>query len=273
MLSWSKQMKILLMGAGYVGMALLRQLQDLTSEVYTTTTREEKIETLRPYGKDVLLLNGNSDEKLKEWISFCDAMIVLVAPGSSRDYETTYLETAKKVSSALNEKKSPFHLIYTGSTSVCEGSHADWITEELELDPPSANGRILLETEKIYLHCKADACVLRLGGIYGPKRELIDRARRLSGKEMPGSGDEPTNHVHLDDIVSGILFCLTRRLTGIYHLVNDDHPTRKDLYSNLSKSIQVPCPIWSSKGQSGYRVSNRKIKEAGYIFQHPRLAW
>lgn len=266
-------MKILLMGAGYVGIALLRQLQDLPSEVYITTTREEKIEILRPYGKNVLLLNGRSDEKFKEWISFCDAMIVLVAPGSSRDYETTYLETAKKISSALNERRSPFHLIYTGSTSVCEGTCADWVTEEMKLDPPSANGKILLETEKVYLHSKADACVLRLGGIYGPNRELIDRARRLSGKEMPGSGEEPTNHIHLDDIVGAILFCLTHRLTGIYHLVNDDHPTRKELYSALSESIQVPSPIWSSKEKSGYRVSNRKIKEAGYIFQHPRLGW
>ncbi|MBS0652040.1 MAG: NAD-dependent epimerase/dehydratase family protein [Verrucomicrobia bacterium] len=264
-------MKLLLMGAGYVGTALLRQLQGLTPEVYITTTREDKVETLRPYGKDVLLLGANSDEKLKEWISFCDAMIVLVAPGSSRDYETTYLETAKKISSALNERKSPFHLIYTGSTSVCEGAHADWITEEMELDPPSANAKILLETEKIYLRSEADACILRLGGIYGPNRELTDRARRLSGKEMSGDGNEPTNHVHLDDIVGGILFCLTHRLTGIYHLVNDDHPTRKELYSALCESVQVPSPIWSSKGQSGYRVSNRKIKEAGYIFQHPRL--
>jgi nucleoside-diphosphate-sugar epimerase len=105
-----------------------------------------------------------------------------------------------------------------------------------------------------------------LGGIYGPGRELAERAKRLSGKEMAGSGEEPTNHIHLEDIIGGILYSLEHRLIGIYNLVNNLHPTRKKLYSDLCKMQQLPCPIW--KGEKvpykGYTVSNKKIVEAGY---------
>lgn len=264
-------MQIVLIGAGYVGTALLHRISDLPYEVYLTTTKEEKIKTLEAYGKEVLLLKDDFDSRLKNWLLSCDALIVLVAPGSMNDYEKTYLETARNIASTIKTRKKRLQLIYTSSTSVCEGTYADWLTEEMNLSPSTKNGQILLETENVYLQSNADVCILRLGGIYGPQRELVDRARRLSGKHMGSTGDEPTNHVHLDDIIHAILFCLDHRLLGIYHLVNDDHPTRKELYSSLCASIKLPGPIWTQNAQKGYRVSNQKIKKAGFIFRHPFL--
>lgn len=262
-------MKFLVMGAGYVGTALLSLLQDKSHELSITTTREEKVEDLKAYG-NVLLLS--SKDSLKEWIDLCDGMIILVAPKNSQSYEETYLETAKTVSTALKNRKTPFYLIYTSSTSVCEGKEG-WVTEEMPLSPTSENAKILLETERQYLNSGVDACILRLGGIYGPKRELIERAKRFSGKEMSGTGSESTNHIHLDDIISAISFCIDHRLTGVYHLVNEDHTTRKELYSNLCKFAGIPSPIWSiGLEQTGYKISNRKIKDAGFIFKHPLIS-
>jgi hypothetical protein len=105
-----------------------------------------------------------------------------------------------------------------------------------------------------------------MGGIYGPGREIETRALKLIGKQMPGNGEEYTNHIHLEDIVRALEFCLERKLKGVYHLVNDAHPSRKELYGK--------GPIWSSKNTGlGYRVSNQKIKEAGFVFSHPELSF
>ena len=259
-------MKFILMGAGYVGTALLNSFQYKSHEFFITTTREEKVEELKAYG-NVLLLNCKNN--LKEWVDMCDGMIILIAPKNSQNYDETYRQTAKTVSLSLKNRKRPFYLVYTSSTSVCEGKEG-WVTEEMPLSPTSENAKILLETEYLYLNSGVDACILRLGGIYGPKRELIDRAKRFSGKEMSGTGNESTNHIHLADIVSAISFCIDHRLTGVYHLVNEDHTTRKELYSTLCKSADIPSPIWSpGLEQTGYKVSNRKIKDAGFIFKHP----
>jgi nucleoside-diphosphate-sugar epimerase len=263
-------MKLLVVGAGYVGEALLKTLQDKPYEIFITTTKENRIPLLTPYGKPLLLVDFTKD--LKELINACDGMVILVAPGPSQSYEETYLKTATRISSILENRQTPFYLLYTSSTSVCEGIESKWVTEDMALFPKSENAKILLETERYYLNCNASTCILRLGGIYGPKRDLIDRARRMSGKTMPGTGLEATNHIHVEDIVAAICFCLEKALTGIYHLVNDDHTTRKELYSSLCTSTGLPPPLWNSKIHLGsYKVSNEKIKKAGFIFKHPYL--
>lgn len=265
-------MKLLVMGAGYVGMALLTQFKNRPDEIFITTTQEKKIEALKQYGKEVFYLQRSKNEDLKDLIDACDGMVILVAPINSQSYEETYLKTAKTISIALEDRKEPFYILYTSSTSVGEGLHTDWVTEGMTLCPKTENAKILLETERVYLNCRAVTCILRLGGIYGPNREIMQRAMRCSAKQMVGSGGEPTNHVHLDDIIAAIEFCIDHRLKGIYHLVNDDHPTRQELYSSLCRSSHLPPPIWSEgpsrDGPRGYKISNQKIKDAGFIFKH-----
>jgi nucleoside-diphosphate-sugar epimerase len=267
-------MKLLVMGAGYVGMALLKRFQDYSHEIFITTTKEERVDKLKQFGKQVIVLNSTEDKDLQQLINACDGIIVLVAPNSSQSYEETYLNSAKKISLALKNRRTPFYILYTSSTSVCEGQNG-WVKEEMALDPGSENAKILLETEHYYLNSGASTCILRLGGIYGPNRELTDRARRLSGKEMSGTGEESTNHIHLEDIIEGIVFCLEHSLTGIFQLVNDDHTSRKKLYSGLCELLEVPSPIWNmdlQENNCGYKVSNQKIKDAGFIFAHPTLS-
>lgn len=261
-------MKLLIMGAGYVGEELLKHLQAQKYKLVIATTRKERIDTLSCYGQSILL--PREDKALQELINSCNGMIILVAPKHGQSYEEVYLQTAKRVSLALQNRQSPFYLLYTSSTSVCEQQN-EWVTEDMKLYPKSENAKILLEAERYYLNCNASTCILRLGGIYGPKRELLDRVKRFSGKNMLSSGEEPTNHIHLEDIIAAILFCLDRSLTGIYHLVNDDHTPRRDLYSHFCQLADIPCPIWSKDlPKCSYKVCNQKIKSMGFTFKHPK---
>ncbi len=266
---------LLIVGAGYVGMALLSHLQGQHYEISITTTRPERIEELGEFGKRVLLLQPNGKDELEKYLEECDALIVLVAPRNSSSYEEAYLNTAKRISSALKSRKRPPFLLYTSSTSVCDGAESDIVTEVTALNPSADNAKILLETEHVYLNSNAKTCILRLGGIYGPKRELIDRAPRFSGVEMPGNADKPTNNIHLEDIVSAILFSLDNSLVGVHQLVNDDHRTRRELYDTLCASLGLPGPLWSrglpERNDKGYQVSNQKIKDLGFVFKHPLL--
>jgi len=268
-------MKLIVMGAGYVGKALLTSLQKLPHQLVITTTQKERIEELKEYGQSVFLLDPFNSQSFHELIETSDGICILVAPKNGQNYEDTYLNTAEKISSALKGRQKPFYLLYTGSTSVCEGIQTDWVTEKRALYPLSENAKILLETESEYQKCEADVCILRLGGIYGPKRELTERAKRFSGKEMAGTGEEATNHIHLEDIVKAIIFCLEHSLAGIYHLVNDTHTTRKHLYDTLCQSLDLPGPTWNpgleEQRKGGYRISNQKIKDAGFTFTHPNI--
>jgi nucleoside-diphosphate-sugar epimerase len=268
-------MKLLVMGAGYVGMALLRYLQSQPYEVFITTTHKERILELSLYGKRVLLLQPHAEKEFKQLLDSCDAVIILIAAKHAQNYQSTYLDTALRISSAIKNRQRPLYLLYTSSTSVCEEVQSAWVTEDMPLYPKSENAKILLKTEQVYLDCGANTCILRLGGIYGPKRELIDQARYFSGRELPGNAHAPINRIHLEDIVSAIVFCIKHALTGIYHLVNEDHMTRKELYSALCQLASIPPPIWTEISlkhrNTGYKVCNQKIKQAGYLFKYPNI--
>lgn len=267
-------MKLVIMGAGYVGTALLKSLKDSSNEVYITTTQQTRVDELKEFGLQVCVLHPNEEKELKKLLQTCDGMIILVAPKNAQTYEEVYLNTAKRIYSALEHRETPFYLLYTSSTSVYEGFENVCLTEDILPNPKSQNAKMLFDAEKCYLNSNVETCILRLGGIYGPKRDIIDRAKRFSGKEMPSAGDEATNHIHLYDIVRGILHCLNYRLTGVFHLVNDDHPSRKELYKKFCHLAMIPSPLWNSaetpqSKQTGYKISNQKIKDAGFVFEHP----
>lgn len=250
-------MRLLLVGAGYVGMALLQHLRNQEYEIFVTTTDPDKVNLLKPYAKDVILLKSSND--LSRAIVDCDVLILLIAPKKNQSYEDTYLKVAKTVFDSVNKRKNHPYILYTGSTSVYEGIEKEWASEDLSLHPKSEKGQILLKTENLLL-TYPKTCILRLGGIFGPGREISKRAEILARKKLGGSGNEPTNHIHLEDIVKGIHFCLKHRLTGIYNLVNNDHPTKKELYPGLWD--QSPSLAHDNKG---YKVSNHKIISAGFI--------
>lgn len=256
-------MKLLVMGIGYVGMALLNSLQHEELEVYATTTQRSKVELIQPFVKEVILLDPDDESQLEALVKICDGIVVMVAPKNNQNYEKTYLRTAKTLSRLIKKRAKQPYLLYTSSTSVYENIPNEWATEDLILSPLSQNGKILLETEQVFSDC-SNPCILRLGGIFGPNREISRRAFFLSGKEVPGTGEEPTNHIHVDDIVSVILYCLKHQLTGIYNLVNHEHPTRNELYTRLCQNLSIPNPIWNPSlpsGKGSYKVSNQKILE------------
>ena len=118
-------------------------------------------------------------------------------------------------------------------------------------------------------------CILRLGGIYGSGRELVKIFSRYAGTTRPGNGEDITNWIHLDDIVAAIEFVRSHQLAGIYNLVDDARLCSRELLARLFEKHNLPQVSWdaSISGIRPYnaRVSNQKIKDAGYQLIHPEM--
>ncbi len=264
------------MGAGYIGTALLQQWVDPSVEFTATTTTEEKVSSLDSMAKHVVVMEGTDRDAVAKLVDGSDVLVVCVAPSTSDNYREVYLDTANSIAASLDGRERPFYLLYTSSTSVYGDQNGASVDEATERCPISESARILCEVEDIILGCSSSAvtsCVLRLGGIYGPGRGLQARARRMSERQLTGTGELPTNHSHRDDIVAGIRFCIDKRCQGVVNLVNDDHTSRKELYANLCRGLNVPEPVWNESQPlthgSNCKVSNAKIKELGFHFLHP----
>ena len=272
-------MNVAIIGCGYIGYEVAQYWQQKKSFIVTaTTTTPERVPVLEAVAQRVLVVKGNDPERLKSVLKNQDAVLLSVGAKDANTYEETYLHTAQTLISVLKQIPSVQQLIYTGSYSVYGDRNGAWVDEESPIAPANPNGQILSDTEQILLSDKNEnlrVCILRLGGIYGPGRELVKIFGRVAGTTRPGNGEDTTNWIHLDDIVGAIEFARHHRLEGIYNLVDDAHLTSRELFDRVFEKHNLPNVIWDSTQKStrpyNAKVSNQKIKDAGYKLIHPQM--
>ncbi|MGB3208499.1 MAG: SDR family oxidoreductase [Crinalium sp.] len=285
-------MNIAIIGCGYVGSAVARFWQNQKDHIVTvTTTSQERVAELEKISQRVVVINGDDELALRSILENQDAVVVSVAPKRDRvatpqeyrslnanPYEQTYLRTAKTIVAALQHTPRVKQLIYTGSYSVYGDRNGELVDENSPVPPANSNGQILFDTEQVLLqasHENLKVCILRLGGIYGSGRELVRIFSRWAGTTRPGKGEYVTNWIHLDDIVSAIDFALTHQLQGTYNLVNDVPMLGRELIDWVLESHNLPKVTWDESADEirpyNARVSNQKIKAAGYKLIHPQI--
>lgn len=264
--------KALILGCGYVGRAIAHRWVSQGIEVTATTTTPARIDELAAIAHHAIVLRANDTVALRNALQ--DQATVLVSVGApSRDaYEQTYRQTAQTLTSVLSETAVK-QVIYTGSCAVYGDQGGKWVDEETAIAPTSPNYEIMADTERILLGAATPqraVCILRLGGIYGPGRELVRIFGRAAGKTRPGNGAEPSNWIHLDDIVGAIDFARIHRLNGIYNLVQDFPPSRRELINKVCETHNLQPVQWNpelpSERSYNAKVSNQKIRDAGYNF-------
>lgn len=271
-------MNIAIIGCGYVGYAVAKYWKLSSDFVITaTTTTPAKVATLQQVA-DIEIVQSSDVEALKSVLQNQDVVLLSVGPKSRDAYEETYVKTAENIVSVLQHIPTVKQLIYTGSYSVYGDRNGSIVDEETPIAPSNPNGKILHKAEQILLSAsneKLRVCILRLGGIYGEGRELVKIFSRAFGETRPGSGEDTTNWIHLDDIVGAIEFARKQQLNGIYNLVDDAHLSSRELIENLCQKYDKPNVIWDASQtktrSNNSSVSNEKIKKAGYKLIHPQM--
>ncbi|MFB8787359.1 MAG: SDR family oxidoreductase [Potamolinea sp.] len=275
-------MNITIIGCGYVGTALAEYWHQKQSHLITaTTTTNERVEELEKVADKVVVMKGDDATAMQSVVQNQDVVLVSVAPISDRQvsaegYAETYLPTAKNLIAALSNAPTAKQIIYLSSCSVYGNRNGEWVDETVTIEPPDKLGQVLAQTEQILLSAKSEdvkVSILRMGGIYGPERELGKRFIRIAGKTLPGTGESFMNWIHLDDIVCAVDFVLVNQCGGIYNLVNDVTMRIRDLCDQICDRENLPKVLWNpsepSQRDFNTRVSNQKLKAAGYKFIHP----
>lgn len=273
--------KNLIIGCGYVGTAVARYWQQQGHFVTATTTRQERVSEIEEVAEQVLVIKGNDSNAVQSALHDKDTVLLSVAPVSDRQvdakkYAETYLPTVKNLVAALRQTPSVKQLIYLSSCSVYGNKKGEWVNEASPVDTESEYNKVLCEAEQVLLDSGSEdvnVCILRLGGIYGPDRELTKRFERIAGKTLPGSGATFTSWIHLDDIIAAVDFANQNRLRGIYNLVNDFNLTIRELSDQVCDRQGLARIVWDASQPSfralNARIDNQKIKAAGYKLIHP----
>ncbi|MEM7554141.1 MAG: SDR family oxidoreductase [Cyanobacteria bacterium P01_A01_bin.84] len=270
-------MNLAIIGCGYVGRAVAQYWHHkLLFRVSVTTTTPEKVPVLQTVAQKVTVLNCNDTQALKSFLHNQDVVLVSIARKGNSTYEDTYLRTARNLVSIISET-SVKQIIYTSTCSVYGDRDGALVTEETPVKAISESEQVFNKTEQVLLGAGSDklkVCIFRLGGIYGIGRELVKIYSRIAGKTRPGDGSRPVNWIHLDDIVGGIEFAREHQLAGIYNLVDDSQLTNKEVIETVCEKYNLPQVSWNPSlkaDRSSLKVSNHKIKDAGYKLIHPQI--
>lgn len=268
---------IAIIGCGYIGEAVAKDHTGKGNHVTATARTPERLEELSKVAQKSVILKGNDEDEFVPLIANNDTIIVTVAPETVEYYESAYLHTAEIFRRLALEMDLPRNLIFTSSSSVYGDHQGLWVDETSDLLAKDEQSKILIEAEKTYSSLEElgwDVCIFRFAEIYGPEKELSKKVKSAASHAVPGEGNRFTNMIHKEDCVAAIHFALRYNLTGIYNLADDDHPTRKELYDQVAEKFNLSEVKWdptvTSLHGGNKRVSNHKIKKAGYRFIYPQ---
>ena len=272
----NKDHSIAVLGCGYVGSQAAKIWTKRGMHVTGTTRHPNRLPKIAEVAQKGLLLKSNDEEDIASIIASNETILVSIAADRPQDYDNAYRHTAQVFRNLAIEMGLPRRLIYTSSTSVYGDHHGKFVDEDSELLSKTDNGKILIETERLYTSLAEfgwHVCILRLAEVYGPEREISKKVRENQGIALAGTGEQYTNMVHRADCAEAIDYALRHHLEGVYNVADDDHPTRKELYSQVADLHQLEHTHWDPKLTSMHsgnkRVSNHKIKAQGFSLHYP----
>jgi len=266
--------RIVIAGCGYVGEA--------TADLFHSTgwnvegwvhSKESAVRlSVKPYS--IRVLDVSQRGEVAKCADAFDAVIHCASSGGGdvEAYRQIYLNGARHLLETFPKAK----ILFTSSTSVYAQRDGSWVSEESETKPVRETSRILLQVEKLIL--EKGGIVVRLAGIYGPRRSAL-LSKFLNGTAtIDPNNDRFVNQVHQDDITSALFLLLNREAqtsAQIYNIVDDQPLLQSECYRWLAQRLNRPLPpIKTSeqprkRGNTNKRISNAKLHQLGWTPDYP----
>ena len=278
-------MGLTIVGCGYLGEAVARQLQARRTALplTLTTTVTDRHAELTDLADQLLLCDATDPAQLLAALQHNRTAVFCLAPRGNRQvnadgYRQTFVESFRCLRSLLPDLPHLRQVIYTGSCSVYGDADGEWVDESTAPAAGTGHGAVLLESERLLTgmgDSKRRVCILRLAALHGPGRELDDRLKGLAGRERTGDGRAFSNWVHVDDAAGALIAAMDGAWSGVVNVVNDEPIRLRDLVDRSLKRQQLEPVLWSGgpaqASGNGRRIRNDKLKALGYRLQHPML--
>ncbi|MDE1170722.1 MAG: NAD-dependent epimerase/dehydratase family protein [Verrucomicrobium sp.] len=261
--------KTLILGCGYVGLALARLLKERGEAVTGWVHRPESARALEEAG--IAAWTGDlADPEAWRGLPADFAAVVHCAAtrgGGPEAYRRVYLEGMRRALAHLPHARP----VMVSSTSVYGQNDGAWVAEDSPAAPAAATSQILLEAEAEALR-RPGAVILRAAGIYGPGRGALLEKFRAGTAAIEGDGTRWINQIHRDDLAAALALPLPG---GVYNAADDAPVTYLDYYGWLAHRLGKPMPPHvppnpgRKRGLTNKRVSNARLRAAGWAPRHP----
>jgi nucleoside-diphosphate-sugar epimerase len=275
----------LVFGCGYLGLRVARLWHEDGEHVIAVTRSEDRSSELAdaglfPIAADVTQQQSLSCIRDGPTLGGRKVDCVLFAVGydrmSGQSIHQVYAGGVQNVLEALPASVERF--IYISTTGVYGLGNGEWVDEITPPNPSRDGGKASLAAEQVLAAhpLGKNSVVLRLAGIYGPRRvPFIDKLR--AGEPIPAPTTGHLNLIHVDDAATAVV--AAGRMPAFdngprVYCVSDGHPfERGDFYREVARGIGAPSPTFvppepgstrAIRAESDRRVRNtRMLNELG----------
>ena len=265
---------VAIIGCGWLGHALAKQLLTDNYKVTVTTQSKEKQLKLQQENIDteILSLPVSEHEDVKLSVFNHDTLVIAITPQIRQgrdDYPQKVAQLVKLAESGKVKK-----VILLSSTAVYNGL-SGLVNEQATLDINAHKVAIITAAEQAARHFSGETVILRLAGLVGDDRHP---GRFLQGKKLLSDPQAFINLIHQDDVVGVIRELIAEQeVSGTFNAVSATETCKKHYYHAAASALNLPAAEFSSESSMhfGKRINGEKLRERfDYSFIHDDLiAW
>lgn len=222
---------ILVIGSGWLGLSLAKELKKQGFTVKSTTTTPTK-EIIGSGNMPTIVHFDSHNADYKKLASDAFDLIIITIPPKRTDNDyLLQLMTLHELTLTLGIK----NLIFISSTSVwgeCTGK----VVEQTPMTPITDSAKAMVAFEEfINTQTNYQATTIKLAGLVGGTRHP---GRFLAGKKNVGSPYAPVNMVVRDDVIGIVLAVITQnQWQQSFIACAPSHPTREAFYTTAAKRL------------------------------------
>ncbi|MEY3238208.1 MAG: hypothetical protein RI883_2309 [Bacteroidota bacterium] len=247
-------MKIAVIGCGWLGLPLAKELVKNNNFVFGSTTTINKFLELETSSIHPFEYDGIVNKLIPVAIKESDCIIINFPPSKSHDYPAQIEELIRQFSDNCK-------IIFTSSTSV----YQEIVTTVTENGLCKEDHKVFLAEEKIRNSNKTFT-ILRLAGLIGPNRHPI---KFLTGKIID-HGNMVVNLVHQHDVIAAILKVLEQNAWNkTYNICWNEHPKKAKYYLNAAEKVGIKPPVFKNSNLQGKTINgNLIVHELDFQYKH-----
>lgn len=230
-----------MIGTGWLGLPIAKELAERGFRVVGTTTSESRIPELKENGIHPYIYRLGDLRPPAASI-----YVVTIPPGKIG----SYLKALKTTAEGMEPKS---HVLFISTTSVYTGRPDIFPESQVIPGKPDAEDAHrtskhssipiseLIEAEGVFWDVKRKRhTIVRCGGLVGPGREP---GRFLAGRKNVPDPDGPANISTLQEVVDRVVSIILEGDWGkVVNAVNRDRPTRRDYYTKAALDLGLEPP-------------------------------
>ena len=255
------------LGAGYTGGALAKRLVAEGQRVLVTRrTAGDAIKASLPLGNAAMGIAMDLRDRTSLAIPPGSIVVCLAPPGE---------DPGSEIGALVHACRACDRLVYVSSTGVYPPANGEWVDESWPVEPTTIAGHRRAIAEAAL---PSDAISLRVAGIYGPGRGLVERIKAGTYR-IVGDGTSHVSRIHVDDLVDAIIRAGATTFTGPVNIADDDPAPIGEVADTIAARLGLPPPPRVPPSSvdrevagmltANRRISNQRMKEQLGV----RLRW